>query len=421
MTGPLRGNVEFRRYWLGQLASDLGSQLSYVAYPLLVLATGGTPAQAGGVATASLVVRVACRLPSGVLVDRIDRRRLMIGADLVRAIALGTIPLAGYLGGPSYVLLLVVAVVEGAASSLFWPAAMVAVRLIVPPEQLTDALARSKARVAAVTLIGPALGGWLFTVNRLLPFVGDAVSYVVSAVQVWRIGRPLPPVAAAHRDLRVLDGIRWLMGNRVLRNTFAYAGLINMVTGATILAIVVTSRQRGEGGTVIGLILAAIGASGVLGTLIAPVVVRRFSAPAVFLAVGVLLTGALAVLCVATTPWLVAAALGGAMLLSPAGGILVSKVMLLAAPEEMQGRVAVASDLLMSGPSAAGPLLTGLLLGGVGALHTWLVLVVLSGAATLAAVPTLRTPGFLADPATLRAEPARAVRVDPAAWQKRAS
>ena len=155
MTGPLRGNADFRRYWLGQLASDLGSQLSLVAYPLLVLATGGTPAQAGGIATASAVVRVACRLPSGVLADRVDRRRLMIGADLVRAIALGTIPLAAFLGGPSYALLLVVAVVEGAASSVFWPAAMVAVRLLVPPEQLADALARSKARGAAVALSGP--------------------------------------------------------------------------------------------------------------------------------------------------------------------------------------------------------------------------------------------------------------------------
>jgi MFS family permease len=419
MTGPLRGNADFRRYWLGQLASDLGSQLSLVAYPLLVLAAGGTPAQAGGIATASLVVRVACRLPSGVLVDRMDRRRVMIGADLVRAVALGTIPLAAFLGGPSYALLLVVAVVEGAASSVFWPAAAVAVRLLVPPEQLTDALARSQARGAAVALMGPALGGWLFTVNRLLPFLGDAVSYVVSAVQVWRIGRPLPPGSPARRDLRVLAGIRWLMGQRVLRNTYAYAGVINMITGAAILATVVTARQRGESGTMIGLILAAVGAGGVLGTLLAPAAVRRLSAPAVFFAVGALLTGALAVLCVATAPWLVASALGGAMLLSPAASILVGKVMLLGAPEEKQGRVAVASDLLMSGPAAAGPLLTGLLLGGAGALHTWLMLAALTGAATLAALPTFRTPGFLADPATVRAEPARPVAVGATAYRTR--
>ena len=169
----------------------------------------------------------------------------------------------------------------------------------------------------------------------------------------------------------------------------------------------------------IGLILAALGAGGVLGTLVAPAAIRRLSAPAVFFAVGVVQTGALVVLCVASAPWLVASSLGGAMLLHPAASILVGKMMLLGAPEGQQGRVAVASDLLMSGPAAAGPLLTGLLLGGVGALPTWLVLAAVTGAATLAALPTFRTPGFLADPATARAEPARPVRVGPAAYRQR--
>jgi MFS family permease len=419
MTGPLRGNADFRRYWVGQLASDLGSQLSLVAYPLLVLAAGGTPAQAGGIATASLVVRMACRLPAGVLVDRFDRRRTMLAADLLRAAALGTVPLAALVGGPSYLQLLAVAVVEGAASSVFWPAAAVAVRRLVPPEQLTDALARSKARGAAVALIGPALGGWLFTVNRLVPFLGDAVSYVVSAVHVSRIRTPLPPGAAAKgRDVRILAGLRWLLGERVLRNVYAYAGVVNMTTGAAILATVVTAKQRGEDGTVIGLILAAVGAGGVLGTIIAPAVIRRLPAPAVFFAVGALLTGALGVLSVAASAWLVGATLAAAMLLSPAASILVGKVMLLRAPKDVQGRAAVASDLLISGPAAAGPLTTGFLLGGLGATGTWLTLTAVTGLATLAAVPTFRTPGFLSDPAPAPAQPPEPVLAGPAEHRK---
>src|SRR4029450_11839145 len=112
-SGPLRDNVDFRRYWIGQLASDLGTQVSLVAFPLLVLALGGTPAQAGGIATGSLVARLICRLPAGVLADRYDRRRVMLWADGVRAVALGTIPLAALQGEPSYVHLLAVAIVGG--------------------------------------------------------------------------------------------------------------------------------------------------------------------------------------------------------------------------------------------------------------------------------------------------------------------
>ena len=409
-SGPLRDNADFRRYWLGQLASDLGSQLSLVAYPLLVLTLGGTPAQAGGIATASLLVRLACRLPAGVLVDRADRRRVMLAADLVRAGAVATIPAAALVGGPAYPHLIVVAVVEGAATSVFWPAAAISVRRLVPPQQLTDAMARSQARAATVFLIGPALGGWLFTVNRLAPFVGDAVSYLVSALQIAKIRTPLPPENARSRpDMRVLAGISWLLRQRVLRNVYLYAGALNMATGAAVLATIVVAQRHGASGTVIGFALTTIGAGGVAGTLIAPLLVRRVPPPALFFAVGAALTGAMAVLAVVSSPWTAGAVLGAALLLSPAAGILVGKVMLLDAPKELQGRVAVASDLLMSGLAAAGPLITGILLDGVGARGTWFVLIALVGGATVAALPTFRTPGFLADPAPEPVTPPAAV------------
>lgn len=399
-SGPLRGNVDFRRYWLGQLASELGSQLSLVAYPLLVLTLGGSPAQAGGIATASLVARLAFRLPAGLVVDQVDRRRLMLGADLVRALALGSIPLAALLTGPSYPHLLTVAIIEGTASSVFGPAAAVAVRQLVPPEQLADAMARSQARAASVSLVGPVLGGWLFTVNRLAPFIGDACSYLVSAALIGRIRTPLPAGATASRtDRRLLAGVRWLLRARVLRNVYCFAGLINMVSGSAVLAIIVTAEQRGASGTVIGLMLTIMGAGSVVGAVIAPAVVRRVPAWALFCAIGAALTGALGLLSVVTSPPLVGGILGATLLLSPAAGILVGRVMLLEAPRTLQGRVAVASDLIISGPAAAGPLVTGLLLGGLGAGGTWLILVAVSALATLAALPTFRTPGFLADPA----------------------
>ncbi|MGE5830890.1 MAG: MFS transporter [Micromonosporaceae bacterium] len=395
-SGPLRDNVDFRRYWVGQVASDLGTQVSLVAFPLLVLALGGTPAQAGGIATGSLVARLICRLPAGVLADRCDRRRVMLWADGVRAVALGTIPLVALLGGSSYVHLLAVAVVEGAAAAAFAPAATIAVRALVPPGQLTDAMARSQARVAVVSLLGPALGGWLFTVGRLVPFAVDAGSYLASAVQIWRIRTPLRPVPRAEwTDPRLLAGVRWLLARSDLRSMFAFASVINAVLGSAVLAIVVTAERRGVPGTGIGLVVAAVGAGGVLGSVIAPTVVRRLAPARLFRAVGAVVTGMLGVLALASSPWLVGPVLAAPFLLAPSAGIVVGKAMLVGAPVELQGRVAVAGDLMLLGFAAVGPLLTGVLLGATGARVTWLVLAVLAGAITLASLPALRTPGFL--------------------------
>jgi MFS family permease len=409
-SGPLRGNADFRRYWLGQFASETGSQLSLVAYPLLVLSLGGSPARAGGVATVSLATQLACRLPAGALVDRHDRRAVMLCADLVRACALASIPLAALLGRPTYPHLLAVAFVEGAASAVFRPAATITVRRVVPPAQLTDALARSQARAATATLVGPALGGWLFTQNRLAPFVGDAASYLVSAVQVARIRTPLPAERASTRpDPRVLAGVWWLLRQRSLRNLFGFAGVLNTAIGAAVLATIVTARQHGASGFDIGFVLSAVGAGSVVGALIAPAVVRRVPPGVVCCAIGVALAGALAILSFVTSLWVVGPVLGATLLLSPAAGVLVGRGMLLGAPKELQGRVAVAGDLFMSGPTAVGPLVTGVLLGAVGVRGTWLILVALISAATVAALPTFRTPGFLADPATAPAAPAAAL------------
>jgi MFS family permease len=404
--GLLRDNVDFRRYWIGQAASDLGTQLSLVAYPLLVLALGGTAAQAGGIASGSLLTRMICRLPAGVVVDRFDRRTIMLGSDLVRAVALASIPGAALLGGLTYLHILLVAVVEGAASSVFRPAAMVAVRQMVPADQLTVAMARSQSRAAAVSLIGPALGGLLFTLQRLVPFVVDAVSYLVSALLVSRISTPLGQRRSTSRpDWRLAAGISWLLRRRVLRNVFVFAGVINMIAVSVVLVVVVTAEAQGRSGTTIGLLLACVGVGAVAGAAAAPTFLRMLSASAVFIGLGVGWIITAAVLIVTSAPWAVGAVLAAQFVLSPVGGIVVGKAMLLGAPDEFQGRVVSAADLLMSGLAALGPLLTGFLLDVAGVRDTLFILAALAALATAACLPTIRTPGFLAesDPAQVPA------------------
>ncbi len=396
-SGPLRGNRDFRRYWIGQAVSDLGSQISVIAYPLLVLGLGGSPAQAGAVVSCSLITRTVCRLLAGALADACDRRLIMVAADVIRAAAVGSVVLAGALGSLAYPQLLIVAVVEGCATAAFGPAAAITVSHIVPPDELTEALARSHSREAAAWLLGPVVGGWLYTVRRVLPFGFDAVSYLISACLIARIGASLrPPERADPGDRRILAGIGWLARRPTLRNALVYAGVVNLVGTATVLAMIVTLRTRGTSSTVIGLVLACVGIGAVLGAAVANRIIRRVTPAALFLGIGVIWAAVLSVFVVATAPWVVGPLLAAMFLLAPAGGITVGKVILTRTPEELRGRITTAAELLMYGVPALGPALTGLMLGAFGVSHTWLVLALVTAAAALVCAPMFRSPDFLA-------------------------
>ncbi|HEX6682109.1 MAG TPA: MFS transporter [Candidatus Limnocylindrales bacterium] len=392
-SGPLRDNVDFRRYWLGQVFSDIGTQLSLVAFPLLVLSLGGSAAQAGGIATGSLVARTVCRLPAGVLVDRWDRRRVMVASDLIRAVALATIPLAALAGPIRYPHLVFVAILEGAVGSVFWPAAAASIRRLVPAQQLTAAMATSQARVTAAGLLGPALGGWLFTMHRLLPFIGDAISYLVSAVLIGRISTPLRPNGsnATPADRRLSAGFRWFVRHRKLRVAVVFGSVVNLISVSTVLAIVVTAQRNGHSGTTIGLLLACVGAGSLCGALVATAILKRMSLPAVFATLGAGWVLTFAVLIGTSSPWVVGPVLAAVYLLAPPAAILIGKMLIAGAPEDLLGRITTAGGLLMSGLPALGPLLTGILLGALGENGTWLVLAAVAAVATLACLPTLRT------------------------------
>jgi len=257
-TGILRENRDFRRYWTGSTLSTLGSQMSLIAFPLLVLSLGEGAARAGLVATFSLVTRLALRLPAGGLVDRADRRRLMLAADLVRLVALGSIPLAAGLGVLGYPQLLGVAIVEGCATAVFGPASRIAVRDVVSDDELSDALAKEQAAMGTATLVGPFLGGWLFAVDRILPFTADALSYAVSALLLLRMAtRPRPADPAASRAAGGgLAGVRWLARRPALLRALLFGSLLNLGGAAAEVAVVVTLREQHTGGPVIGLVMA---------------------------------------------------------------------------------------------------------------------------------------------------------------------
>src|SRR5262245_41100694 len=125
---PLRRNRDFVLLQAGQTLSAIGSQAASIAYPLLVLSVTHSPARAGVVGFASLVPSALFSVPFGVAADHWDRRRLMIGADVVRVLALGGLAAAIYAGGVAFWIIVVVAFVDGAAGTLFSIAQTAALR-----------------------------------------------------------------------------------------------------------------------------------------------------------------------------------------------------------------------------------------------------------------------------------------------------
>ena len=181
---PLWRNRDFTLLWSGQVVSTIGTRVSSLAFPLLVLALTHSPAKAGLVGFAQTLPFLLFYLPAGALVDRWNRKRVMLVADAGRALALGSLALALALDRLTLVQIAVVAFIEGSLFVFFQLSEGAALPHVVPKEQLPAALAQNQARDQGADLAGQPLGGFLFGIGHLVPFVFDAVSYAVSFVRL---------------------------------------------------------------------------------------------------------------------------------------------------------------------------------------------------------------------------------------------
>lgn len=359
---PLHRNRDFRRLWVGQACSELGSGAAGLAYPLLVLALTGSPIQAGLVGTVRMAAGTLFGLPAGALVDRWNRRRVLIGCEALRACAaLGLV--AAIVGGrASLPLILAVAVVEGGAGALFGPAQTAAVRNIVPGGQLPTAVARNEARGYAAELAGPPLGGALFAVARWAPFLADAVSYVVSLVAVWLIRRPL---RAEHTERpeplgrAVWSGLRFVVGEPFLRAVLVLAPLANAAFAGVLFVLVVVLLQRGTPPAAVGAVQSAIMVGGLLGALAAPWLQPRIRVQALVIGFLWVITGLVTAAAFVPGSYPVAVLLGLAILPAPTLNAALVGYQIAVTPDRMQGRVDSAIGLLAQCLQPLAPLLGG--------------------------------------------------------------
>jgi predicted MFS family arabinose efflux permease len=392
--------------WSGQAVSSIGSQLSLFAFPLLMLAVTGSAAQAGFLTAARTIPYLLLGLPAGAVVDRVDRKRLMIACDAGRAVVLASIPFAAALDHLTLAQLYIVAVVEGTLNVFFNLASTAALVHVVPKEQLHAAASVDEMTLSAGTLIGPALGGFVYGLGRAIPFFLDAVTYAVSVVTLQSIHARLsderPPKASVHLWGDIREGLTWLRRQPLLRFLALLVGGGLLVEAGYLLGVIVLAQRMGASSAVIGLVLGTGGIGSVLGAIAAAPIQRRLTFGQIALGVHWLWALALPLYAVAPNP----AALAGITFVAfgafPVFGVAQFTYRLGLIPGDLQGRVNSVFRLLLYGAQAAGAGIAGVLIQRLGPRQAILcfaaVLVALALAATLN--PRMRTAGKVATEST---------------------
>ncbi len=410
---------EFLKFWAGSAISDVGSQITALAVPLIAALTlDATPWQMGLLSAAGSAPILFVGLFAGVWVDRVRRRPVLIASDLGRAALLLIIPLAALSGVLRIELLYAVLLLTGALTVLFDVADMSFLPSLVTPEGIVEGNTKLQSTSSAAQVVGPSVGGVLVSLMTA-PFalLVDALSFLISAAFIagMRVAEAAPETRGARAGVveEITEGVRVVVGNRILR-ALASASATTILFGHMFMAVYVLymTRVLGLSAMGVGLVFATGGVGSLAGSVVAERLARRFGpGPTMIgaqLAFGV--TGMfvpLAVLVPARAlPMIVASEFAQwmAILVYYVNAISVRQAI---TPDRVLGRVNATMRFLAGGANPIGGVIGGAL-GGV--LGVPLTLVVASFGMLLSFVWLLLSPvrGLSAMPAMDHARPASA-------------
>lgn len=355
----LSRNRDFNVFWAGQTLSGLGDTFAVIALPLLVLAATGSLVQMGLVTGVFGAASLVSGVVSGPIVDRVDRRRLMVACDILRAAAYSLIPLTWWLAGPRVWVIYAVTAVGAFFGNMFQVAAITAVANLVEREQLTEANGRLQGSYALMFLIGPLLAGTVC--DRFGPpaAIGlDALSFAVSAVslQFLRLRR-----AAAERNeettwrKRLVAGVRFLWNEPSLRwITILLAGFSFVASAFLDLFIFHLKRDLHQDDAAVGMVFGVAAIGSILGALVAAPMRKRFGFGATWLVAGFIQGAAVLFMGRAGTVFAIAfcaSVFSFAMLIRNVSSISMRQEI---TPDHLLGRVTAAFWTLITAPAPLG-------------------------------------------------------------------
>ena len=390
-TGDRLGG-DYWRLWGSSSSSTLGDGLYLTALPLLAATLTRDPVQISMVTLAGTLPWLLFALPSGALVDRLDRRRVMWMTDAVRFAIAAVLTVLVATGHAPLWLLVVVSFALATGETLYVTAAQSIVPQIVSsaPDRLQRANSRLiSAQVLLRDLLGRPVGGALFGVAGWVPVAGNAVSFAVAAALIGRIRqRPVVPVAPRrHVLVEVRDGMRWLWRHRLLRSLALMVGIDNFAVMLWSAVLVLMVRERFHIDSFgYGVLTACLGIGGILGSF-GVVHLSRRAGPAAAM-IGAMALEAVATLVLGLTQNRVLAGVALAAVGAGAIGWNVISVSLRQSvvPAALQGRVNGAYRLIAVSGAPVGA-------AAGGALASWLGLAApfLVGGVVIAVVAALGT------------------------------
>jgi MFS family permease len=353
----------------GQLLSNIGTQSTTIAYPLLVLALTHSPSRAGVVSFARAVPQALFALPAGLAADRFPRKRLMIVADVARASAVGSLAAVILLQDLRYWMIPLVAFVEGTGSALFSAANAGALRAVVPRRQLPAAISVITGRGATVQLAGPPLGGALFGIARAVPFVADAASYAFSSASLVAMRTPFEELRqpeTAPLRVQLLEGIRFLWTRPFLRTVALLFALANFIGPGVLPALVVIGEQQGLTSGEVGALVATFGACLLVGSFLSSLVRRLLPVRAVIVLEMWSWAGC-ALFLVWPSVYVLAASILPTALAIPSTNSVANAYRIAMTPDRLLGRSESVRSMISLVIAPLGPLAAGFMLADVSA------------------------------------------------------
>jgi MFS family permease len=365
----LRGNRDFLTVLIGQGISSFGDAISATAMPILVLALTGSGFAMGIVGVLSTLPDLLIGLVAGAYADRWDRRKMMLFADLGRALLTALVPLSVWLGGPTLAVVMAVAFPLNVLRVLWLAAYTAAVPGLVGREQVPRANAVFEAVFNVGWIVGPAIAGVLSGWIGPGPTIAiDAVSFAVSTAALVLVRRTLRADArpeGTHVLADVREGIRFVAGHATLRAVILLWTTTSVLTAGLVSALIFyITIDRHLGSEVVGIVLSAFAIGSLGGSILAARLSPR-SVGRVMLGGSAAMGLTLVVSVGAPEAVLVVAALVAGAINS---NVLVAYISMrtLLSPDAMLGRVGATARTLSVGLMPLGSLVAGVALDAVG-------------------------------------------------------
>ena len=373
-------HADFLKLWTAATVSGLGDEIGGLAIPFVAIVTlGATPFEVGLLGTLQFLPFILFTLPAGVWVDRLRRRPILIVGDIGRALALASIPVAFVAGALTIYQIYAVAFIVGTLTVFFDVAYQSYFPALVDRDQLVEGNSKLEISRSGVQIAGPGVAGLIIgAVTAPLAILADAVSFIGSAVFVFLIRRPEPPVSRstdgdgrARSGMRgeVAEGLRYVLGQPLLRSIAACTGLSNLFGNlATAVLLIYVVREIGLTAELIGIAFSLANVGVLAGALLAGPIARRIGVGPTIVGSAFLFGPPMLLIAAAPQdvflPFLV-----GAMLVAGFSAVVynVNQVSLRQAitPQRMQGRMNATMRFIVWGTIPVGTLVGG-------ALGTWL-------------------------------------------------